>query len=67
MSELSDMSRNSDMFCAQAVAFMESADGKSTPPDKLKARAYDCAAGKQDAATCFSIGYAYGTQVVDPQ
>ena len=46
------------------VAFMESAAKKTMAADKLKAAAEACAAGKQDAGTCFSVGYVYGSQAV---
>jgi len=46
------------------VAVMDNAARKAMAPDKLKAAAEDCLAGKDDAGTCFSIGYIYGTQAV---
>jgi len=50
------------------VAFNESAAKKNGgDPQKLKAAVEDCMDAKQDAGTCFSVGYVYGAQAVSAQ
>lgn len=46
------------------VAYTENAAKKTMAPEKLKASAEDCLGGKNDAGTCFSVGYVYGAQAV---